>query len=191
MKLPKLKGCSYFCLRVAGLLIGGATVIYFVCDDSVSDNDHSFMGTIEKGSPLERSIKWKLVGLTVYTGWTYGIVMEEAKFLVFVLILWLFATLYSLAHLFFSLVYLIVNISDKDKTMIEDAISSFCGIFLNAALFFILLTVHWLIFKLMQKATVEETDIENAAKNEGNSLLKKAQNVQLNETNNKVLSANP
>lgn len=59
MKIPKLKGGSYFCLRAAGLLIAGATVIYFVCDNSVSNNEHTFMGPISKDSPLERLIKWK------------------------------------------------------------------------------------------------------------------------------------
>lgn len=59
MKIPKLEGFAYFCLRAGALLIGGATVIYFVCDNSVSNNEHSFMGPISKDSPLERLIKWK------------------------------------------------------------------------------------------------------------------------------------
>lgn len=59
MKIPKLEGFPYFCLRAAGLLIAGATVIYFVCDNSVSSNERSFMGPRLQSSPLERLIKWK------------------------------------------------------------------------------------------------------------------------------------
>lgn len=55
------------------------------------------------------------------------------------------------------------------------------------AFFLILLSVHWLIFKLMQEATVEETE----GVNEGKSLLNKGRPILLNETHNKELSTNP
>lgn len=59
--------------------------------------------------------------------------------------------------------------------------------YLFSAFFLILLSVHGIIFILMQKATIEEAE----GTNEGKSLLNKAKPVQINETNNKQLSSNP
>lgn len=83
-----------------------------------------------------------VVGLTVYTGWIYGIVMEEPKFLVFVLILWLLAVIYSLIHLLISMVYLINSMFDGDTNIIENEINSCCSIFLVAGDEFYIFTIE-------------------------------------------------
>lgn len=162
MKIPKLDGFQYFCLRASGLVIGGATVIYVVCA-----NVEQVMGGMEIDRPLEGAIKWKrkywthnskqsmlakhffipffslifkftVICLMVYTSWIYGIVMEQTRYLKYVLVLWIASIIYTLAHIFILLGFVV---RDSRENIHDKAISSLCSILLKAGDYILLIFI--------------------------------------------------
>ncbi|XP_031631554.1 uncharacterized protein LOC116345916 [Contarinia nasturtii] len=162
----KLEGFAYFCLRAAGILIGGLAVIYIICHNKISDNDDGFMYT--KDSPVERLTKWKLVGLSVYACWIYGIETRKPNFMLVTLVFWIFALLWTIANFFYSFTPIAFGVNKSDENVTQKRTESI----LTAVGFAILFGIHYLVYKLMKSSIGDRTqESDGEIVNEEKSLI--------------------
>ncbi|XP_055303217.1 uncharacterized protein LOC129568903 [Sitodiplosis mosellana] len=162
-KCPSLERITYHCLRVLGILIGIAAIVYFMYDGKIRDD-----GSRRKAQ--ERLIRRRIVIVIIYSCWIVGIILEKSILMWFVL----YVVIIAFAYCVFTLLSVLLSIFSlwiHHADIPGEAYMSLVKYSLTSVFFLLLLLVHYFIYKMVDqgiKACVtqnEETTLLNKGKN--------------------------
>ncbi|XP_031631529.1 uncharacterized protein LOC116345906 [Contarinia nasturtii] len=164
LKLATFERVSYHCLRLLGILIGIAAIVYFMYDTK----SHGV-------NSQTRLIKRELFILVIYGSWIIGIILENPVFMLCVLYILVVALAFFILELLYALIqmcYLWIHYRDT-SAQLYDSLAAFS---LASVFCLIIFLVHYFIYKFIKKS-IEKQE----RKNEEKSLLNKGKNVGVND----------